>query len=90
MPPSPHPPAPPVAAPAPQLAARRETPREPAPEPTRSISIGERADTDARTVTVASKSVTGFRLPPSTLLHRSEDPSPVKEDELRASAQVLV
>jgi len=86
----PEPPAPPVAAPAPQPAARRETPREPAPEPSRSISIGERADTEARTVTVASKAVTGFRLPPSTLLHRSEDPSPVKEDELRASAQVLV
>ncbi len=66
----------------PQLIARREAPREPA--------IGERADTDARAVTVISKSVTGFRLPPSTLLHRSDDPSPVKEDELRASAQVLV
>ncbi|HET7348382.1 MAG TPA: DNA translocase FtsK [Acidobacteriaceae bacterium] len=58
--------------------------------PPRSISIGERADTDTRTVTVASKSVTGFRLPPSTLLHRSDDPSPVREDDLRTSAQVLV
>ncbi|MGA8108950.1 MAG: DNA translocase FtsK 4TM domain-containing protein, partial [Acidobacteriaceae bacterium] len=53
-------------------------------------SIGERADTELRTVTVAPKNVSGFRLPPSTLLHRSDDPSPVKEDELRASAQVLV
>ncbi|MGB7133792.1 MAG: DNA translocase FtsK [Acidobacteriaceae bacterium] len=53
-------------------------------------SIGERADTELRTVTVALKNVSGFRLPPSTLLHRSDDPSPVKEDELRASAQVLV
>ncbi len=74
----------------PQPIARREVPPEPAPEPSRTISIGERADTDVRTVTVASKSVTGFRLPPSTLLHRSDEPSPVKEDELRASAQVLV
>jgi len=53
-------------------------------------AIGERADTELRTVTVAPKNVSGFRLPPSTLLHRSDDPSPVKEDELRASAQVLV
>jgi S-DNA-T family DNA segregation ATPase FtsK/SpoIIIE len=53
-------------------------------------SIGERADTELRTVTVAPKNVSGFRLPPSTLLHRSDDPSPVKEDELRASAQILV
>jgi DNA segregation ATPase FtsK/SpoIIIE, S-DNA-T family len=86
-------PAPPPAAAVPlrpQLVPKRETPREPAPEPARGISIGERADTDARTVTVTSKSVTGFRLPPSTLLHRSDDPSPVREDELRASAQVLV
>jgi S-DNA-T family DNA segregation ATPase FtsK/SpoIIIE len=79
----------------PQLVPKRETPQEPAAAATataatRTISIGERADTDVRTVTVASKSVTGFRLPPSTLLHRSDDPSPVREDELRASAQVLV
>jgi DNA segregation ATPase FtsK/SpoIIIE, S-DNA-T family len=74
----------------PQLVPKREAPREPAAEPSGSISIGERADTEARSVTVVSKSVTGFRLPPSTLLHRSDDPSPVREDELRASAQVLV
>jgi DNA segregation ATPase FtsK/SpoIIIE, S-DNA-T family len=55
-----------------------------------SPSIGERADTAARSVTVTSRSVTGFRLPPSTLLHRSDEPSPVREDELRAAAQVLV
>jgi DNA segregation ATPase FtsK/SpoIIIE, S-DNA-T family len=57
---------------------------------TASPSIGERADTELRTVTVAPKNVSGFRLPPSTLLHRSDDPSPVREDELRASAQTLV
>jgi S-DNA-T family DNA segregation ATPase FtsK/SpoIIIE len=53
-------------------------------------SIGERADTELRTVTVAPKNVSGYRLPPSTLLHRSDDPSPVREDELRRSAQTLV
>jgi S-DNA-T family DNA segregation ATPase FtsK/SpoIIIE len=79
------PPQPEPAAARPQLVARRETPPAPA-----APSIGERADTELRTVTVAPKNVSGFRLPPSTLLHRSDDPSPVKEDELRASAQVLV
>ena len=78
----------------PVLVPKRDAPREsapePKPEPTTSISIGERADSEPRSVTVVSKSVTGFRLPPSTLLHRSDDPSPVREDELRASAQVLV
>ena len=53
-------------------------------------SIGERADTELKTVTVAPKNVSGFRLPSSTLLHRSDDPSPVREDDLRKSAQVLV
>ena len=66
----------------PQLVQKREAPAAPA--------IGERADTELRTITVAPKNVSGFRLPPSTLLHRSDDPSPVKEDELRASAQTLV
>jgi S-DNA-T family DNA segregation ATPase FtsK/SpoIIIE len=67
---------------------RPETRRAPEPEP--APAIGERADIDAPSVTVASKAVTGFRLPPSTLLHRSDDPSPVREDELRAAAKVLV
>ncbi|HEX4006751.1 MAG TPA: DNA translocase FtsK [Acidobacteriaceae bacterium] len=74
----------------PQLVPRAERAAERTAEPGRAISIGERADTDARTVTVASKSVTGFRLPPSTLLHRSDEPSPVREDLLRTSAQILV
>ena len=76
----------PVAPMRPQLVSRREAPTAAPAGP----AIGERADTDVRTVTVAPKNVSGFRLPPSTLLHRSEDPSPVREDELRASAQVLV
>ena len=43
-----------------------------------------------RTVTVTPKSVSGFKLPPSTLLHRSEESQVVREDELRDEAQVLV
>ncbi len=56
----------------------------------RSIAVGERADADVRTVTVTPKSVSGFKLPPSTLLHRSEESQVVREDVLRAEAQVLV
>ncbi len=56
----------------------------------RSIAVGERADADVRTVTVTPKSVSGFKLPPSNLLHRSEESQVVREDELRAEAQVLV
>jgi S-DNA-T family DNA segregation ATPase FtsK/SpoIIIE len=54
------------------------------------IAVKERADADARLVTVAPKSVSGFKLPPSTLLHRSEDAQIVREDALRIEAQVLV
>jgi S-DNA-T family DNA segregation ATPase FtsK/SpoIIIE len=56
----------------------------------RSIAVGERADAEARTVTVTPKSVSGFKLPPSTLLHRSEESQVVREDVLRTEAQVLV
>ena len=57
---------------------------------TGSISIGERADADARPVTLTPRAVSGYRLPPSTLLHRSEDQQIVREDELREEAKVLV
>ena len=56
----------------------------------RSIAGGERADAEPHTVTVTPKSVSGFKLPPSTLLHRSDEAQIVREDELRTEAQVLV
>jgi S-DNA-T family DNA segregation ATPase FtsK/SpoIIIE len=55
-----------------------------------SIAIHERADADERTVTVAPKNVSGFRLPPSTLLNSGNGPKVVREDELRDEARVLV
>ncbi|HEY0757939.1 MAG TPA: DNA translocase FtsK [Acidisarcina sp.] len=55
-----------------------------------SISVGERADASIKSVTLAPKSVSGYRLPPSTLLTRHEEPLAVREDELRVEAQVLV
>ena len=61
----------------------------PAEEP-RQIVVGERAEIDTRKVTVAPKSMSGFKLPASTLLHRSEDAQVVREDELRDEATVLV
>ncbi len=54
------------------------------------IAIHERADADVRTVTVAPKSVSGFKLPPSTLLNVGDGPQAIREDELREEAKVLV
>jgi S-DNA-T family DNA segregation ATPase FtsK/SpoIIIE len=60
-----------------------------APTPN-TIAIHERADADERTVTVAPKNVSGFRLPPSTLLNSGSGPQVVREDDLRDEARVLV
>ena len=54
------------------------------------IAIHGRADAEVRTVTVAPKNVSGFKLPPSTLLNAGEGPQSVREDELREEAKVLV
>ena len=80
----------------PQLVSRREAapsgpkPAPPVPVPAQNIAIRERADADLHTTTVAPKSVSGFKLPASTLLHRSEDTQIVREDTLRAEAQILI
>ena len=53
-----------------------------------------RADAGHRPVTMTAKSVTGFasayKLPPTTLLHRSEASHEIRQEALRAEAQVLV
>ena len=54
------------------------------------ISVKNRADADARAVTLAPRAVSGFRLPPSTLLHRSDESQVVREDDLRSQARILV
>ena len=77
------------AAPAPIPAPAAVAPPPP-PAATAGIAIHERADADERTVTVAPKHVSGFKLPPSTLLHAGEGPKVVREDELRDEARVLV
>jgi len=64
----------------------------PAPTPRRAepIAIHGRVDAETRTVTVAPKNVSGFKLPPSTLLHAGEAPLAVREDMLREEAKTLV
>ena len=54
------------------------------------VQIGTRADASVKTVTVTAKAVEGFRLPPSTLLHRSDEKQVIREDELLEEARVLV
>jgi S-DNA-T family DNA segregation ATPase FtsK/SpoIIIE len=54
------------------------------------LTIHERADADLRTVTVAPKHVSGFKLPPSTLLNQGEEPLAIREDMLREEARKLV
>ncbi|MFP5276444.1 MAG: DNA translocase FtsK 4TM domain-containing protein [Acidobacteriota bacterium] len=62
----------------------------PAAEAAETIAIHERADAEVRTATVAPKSVSGFKLPPSTLLNAGEGPQTVREEALREEAKVLV
>jgi S-DNA-T family DNA segregation ATPase FtsK/SpoIIIE len=54
------------------------------------IAIHHRADSEIRTTTVPPKNVSGFKLPPSTLLNAGEGPQAVREDALREEARVLV
>ena len=54
------------------------------------IAVHSRADADLHTATVAPKNVSGFRLPPSTLLNPGDGPQAVHEDDLREEAKVLV
>jgi S-DNA-T family DNA segregation ATPase FtsK/SpoIIIE len=61
-----------------------------APRPSSEIAIHNRADAGLRAVTVAPKNVSGFKLPPSTLLNAGEAPQAVREDELREEARALV
>ncbi len=54
------------------------------------ISFGRRADADIKPVTIVPKSVRGYKLPPSSLLYRSEEHTIVREEALREEARVLV
>ena len=82
--------------PAPRPATQRTAPLRFEPEPasaqvhTGEIAIHSRADADLRTTTVVPKNLSGFKLPPSTLLSAGEGPQTIREDALREEAKVLV
>jgi S-DNA-T family DNA segregation ATPase FtsK/SpoIIIE len=66
------------------------TPAQPETMAEENISFGKRADADIKPVTIVPKSVRGYKLPPSSLLHRSEEQATVREDALREEARILV
>jgi S-DNA-T family DNA segregation ATPase FtsK/SpoIIIE len=59
------------------------------PQPN-SIAFGKRADADIKQVTITPKSIRGYKLPPSSLLYRSDEVPVVREEALRAEARTLV
>jgi DNA segregation ATPase FtsK/SpoIIIE, S-DNA-T family len=81
---------PPARVPKPQVA---ELPPMPSPMQdiaAQNIAFGKRADADLRAVAITPKSVRGYKLPPSSLLYKSEEHAQVRENELREEARVLV
>jgi S-DNA-T family DNA segregation ATPase FtsK/SpoIIIE len=58
--------------------------------PFREIAIHSRADANPRAAAAAPRHVSGFKLPPSTLLNAGEGPQAVREDALREEAKILV
>ncbi len=62
----------------------------PAPREPGEIAVHTRADAEVRTAPVAPKNISGFKLPPSTLLNAGDGPQTVREDALREEAKVLV
>ncbi len=72
--------------PAPPVRAQTQRPAQAA----QAISVKGRADAEAKQVTLAPRSVSGFSLPPSTLLHRSDESQIVREEDLRSQARILV
>jgi S-DNA-T family DNA segregation ATPase FtsK/SpoIIIE len=53
------------------------------------IEVTGRADSDRKPKTTLPKIAGGFKLPPSSLLHRPDEQQSVNEDELKVLAQVL-
>ena len=54
------------------------------------IAFGRRADADIKAVAMAAKSIRGYKLPPSSLLYRSEEHVQAREEQLLEEARVLV
>ncbi len=83
-------PIPPAPATVPAAFSRSRAPEPPAPQRMEKLTIHERADADLRTTTIVPKNVSGFKLPPSTLLSQGEEPLAIREDMLREEARKLV
>ncbi len=86
-----------VPQPGPQLVPRSAAPQPMPPMPSpmadlrdQNIAFGRRADADMRPVVMTAKSVRGYKLPPSTLLYKSEEHAQAREEELLEEARVLV
>jgi S-DNA-T family DNA segregation ATPase FtsK/SpoIIIE len=73
----------------PARAAAPPPPAPTAPAP-QTISFGRRADADIKPVTITPKSIRGYKLPPSSLLYRSEEQAIVREEALREEARTLI
>ncbi len=78
-------------APVPQpFAAAKPSLVPPPPREPQAISFGKRADADIKPVTISPKSIRGYKLPPSSLLYRSDEVAVVREQALRVEARTLV
>jgi S-DNA-T family DNA segregation ATPase FtsK/SpoIIIE len=65
-------------------------PQHPDPEATvPDVEVTERADTGAKPKTTMPRIAGGFKLPPSSLLHRADEQQAIDADELKLLAQVL-
>jgi DNA segregation ATPase FtsK/SpoIIIE, S-DNA-T family len=82
--------APPARVPAPVRAAAPPMPSPMQSIADQNIAFGRRADADLKSVAISPKSIRGYKLPPSSLLYRSEEQVQAREEELLAEAKVLV
>jgi DNA segregation ATPase FtsK/SpoIIIE, S-DNA-T family len=72
----------------PEVPVPAERPPAPAALPA-AVEVTERADTAAKPKTTMPRIAGGYKLPPSSLLHRADEHQGVNEEELKALAQVL-
>lgn len=56
---------------------------------TQSIEVSERVDSTAKSKTTMPRMAGGYKLPPSSLLHRADEQQAIDADELKLLAQVL-
>lgn len=58
--------------------------------PAESIEVAERADSSSKSKTTMPRMAGGYKLPPSSLLHRADEQQSIDADELKLLAQVLI